>query len=420
MIERKMLSLETTALLDKLYNLRGEDSVILVEMDKQKSKAEETKTRTSAEKIELQGRITDLENDHTNLNTQGERLADLLSSIDRNDYSTVLDRLEIDFEPVSLKDKLDQLLPETIKKVENEIEEAKQKLATVEDEMMSAETTIQELGIRKDQATSNQLHLNEYFNLALNGNISITRDEITALLIELNLSEDEAREGAKLLMFPEDALYEYDRRYSKEPQTGKSISEVLAEANAAVEEKEETVVENNVIEEESNTEESFEIADIDSEEITNEEIEEEVVVNDEEQADENTDFEESINASLSDDSSEEIKKILADHNIDFLDISSDDMAKIVDNYDGEIIKNNIETVKKHSIDTDMLVDNVSLLYDKELSDKINLLISVGKEPLDIYFNAKVLVKYDFKGLSDAIELLKENGLEPKKVPLMAY
>ena len=34
----KTLSLETTKLLDKLYNLRGNDSVVLVEMDKQKEK----------------------------------------------------------------------------------------------------------------------------------------------------------------------------------------------------------------------------------------------------------------------------------------------------------------------------------------------------------------------------------------------
>ena len=36
----KALSLETTKLLDKMYNLRGKDSVVLVEMDKQKDKAE--------------------------------------------------------------------------------------------------------------------------------------------------------------------------------------------------------------------------------------------------------------------------------------------------------------------------------------------------------------------------------------------
>ena len=40
----KALSLETSKLLDKMYNLRGKDSVILVEMDKQKEKANKTQT----------------------------------------------------------------------------------------------------------------------------------------------------------------------------------------------------------------------------------------------------------------------------------------------------------------------------------------------------------------------------------------
>ena len=36
----KTLTPEVSGILDKLYNLRGEDSVILVEMEKQKNKAE--------------------------------------------------------------------------------------------------------------------------------------------------------------------------------------------------------------------------------------------------------------------------------------------------------------------------------------------------------------------------------------------
>ena len=57
----KALSLETTKLLDKMYNLRGKDSVVLVEMDKQKDKAEKTLERTTEEKSNLQDKIAKLE-----------------------------------------------------------------------------------------------------------------------------------------------------------------------------------------------------------------------------------------------------------------------------------------------------------------------------------------------------------------------
>jgi len=93
----KALSPDVSALLDKLYNLRGEDSIVLVEMDKQKDKAEETKARTTEEKKNLQEKIADLEKQHEELNDQGEKLIELLSGIDRDEYATVLDRLRIDF-----------------------------------------------------------------------------------------------------------------------------------------------------------------------------------------------------------------------------------------------------------------------------------------------------------------------------------
>ena len=45
-----ILTNEVVKILDKLYNLRGEDSVILTQMEEEKSAAEETKLRTSQEK----------------------------------------------------------------------------------------------------------------------------------------------------------------------------------------------------------------------------------------------------------------------------------------------------------------------------------------------------------------------------------
>ena len=37
-----------------------------------------------------------------------------------------------------------------------------------------------------------------------------------------------------------------------------------------------------------------------------------------------------------------------------------------------------------------------------------------------YFVRLVLVKYDLKGLNNTISVLQISGLDPKKVPLMAY
>ena len=102
------MTVNTEVLLDKLYNLRGSDSEILREMDRQKNKAEETRVRTTEEKSKLQSDISELKKQREELEEQGEKFKEILQGIHREDYETVLTRLHIDFDPKSLLDKLER------------------------------------------------------------------------------------------------------------------------------------------------------------------------------------------------------------------------------------------------------------------------------------------------------------------------
>ena len=226
----KTSQVEVNKLLDKLYNLRGSDSVVLKEMESERIASEATRDRTTEEKSALQDKIAELQNDSKELNEQGKKLIEVLNGIDKKAYETVIDRLEINFDPEALTEKLNDKLPVTIEKVNDEIARSEEELVKVEEEMNSAITKIEELGIRKDTAMANQEKLNEYFDLALSGNINITRDSITALLEQFDFSEEETREAAKILMFPEDGLYEYDNRLKETVK--KSIGEVIKEAKS--------------------------------------------------------------------------------------------------------------------------------------------------------------------------------------------
>ena len=53
-------------------------------------------------------------------------------------------------------------------------------------------------------------------------------------------------------------------------------------------------------------------------------------------------------------------------------------------------------------------------------EKINKLLSLGKEAKDISLMPSVLTKYDLQGLNNTINVLQISGLDPEKVPLMAY
>ncbi len=379
----KSSTLEVTKLLDKLYNLRGKDSVIFKEMASLEEEAEATRDRTTTEKSSLQDKIAELEQDSKELQEQGKKLTQVLRGINKSDFETVIDRLNIGFDPEALVAKLDKSLPETIDSINNEIKTSEEKLVKVEEEMSSAITTIEEISIRRDAAISNQEKLNEYFDLALSGNINITRDSITALLEQFDFTEEETREAAKILMFPEDALYEYDARI-KNYDKRSSISDVIKEAK-----KEEPVI---------IKEEPKEINEVKEEpKIASSPVVEEKKFD-----------------------KEDLMDLFSEIGLDYLDYTTSDLENVLANFNEKVIRRNVAIFKDNDLSLDVFVDNISLLYDRELEAKVDRLLRIGKSALDIYLNPTVLTKYDYRNLDKAIILLQNSGLDPKKVPLMAY
>lgn len=417
----KAFSNEVKTLLDRLYNLRGEDSIILKKMNKEREDAIETQERTKNEKEVLLQEIERLDNDEKTLAEEGEKLTSVLSNINRDDFANVLARLNIDFEPAMINEKVNSMLPDTISKIATEKKDATEKLENVEEEMNNAIAKVEELGIRKDEALNNQTKLNEYFDLALSGSINITRDAITSLLEKFNFSENDQREAAKLLMFPEDALYEYDASFkSGDKQSGKSITDVLVEAKQESKESifdnqvevvkevvEDTGIDDSAIKEE--TEEIKEdnegplLEDIFSKVINQVEIPEMEV----EQEDSKTEKEKLI-------------ELLKENSIDNLNFTDDELKKIMEHYDKDTLNSNIGILKENKIDLNILKSNYQLLYDKELGLKIEKLLGIGKAAKDISLMPSVLTKYDLQGLNNTINILEISGLDPKKVPLMAY
>ena len=407
----KVLANEVRSLLDRLYNLRGEDSVILVKMNKERQEAIETQERTKNEKEILISEIEKLTNEEKTLASEGEKLTSVLSNINKDDFSNVLERLGIDFNPDLISEKVNSMLPDTIAKVVEENKKASEKLKNVEAEMNNAITKVEELGIRKDEALNAQAKLNEYFNLALAGNINITRDEITNLLEKFDFNDNEQREAAKLLMFPEDALYEYDAGYKSGNQTsGRTISEVIAEA------KKESVVEDTSSDEIKSVEISSNKDSV-LEDIFDKVIEENTIP--EISKPEAEEAKEEIKESNINES-EKLKNLLHSLGFNSNGFSTTSLEKLLANYDEELFKQNVDYIKAKNIDLSILEENVELLFDKELKMKIEKLLELGKDAKDINLTPKVLLKYNLQGLNNTINVLQISGLDPKKVPLMAY
>ena len=200
------------------------------------------------------------------------------------------------------------------------------------------------------------------------------------MLEEFGFNEEEQRETAKILMFPEDALFAYDAKVKAKDKSGKSISEVLQEAKTM-----------RPAESEESHQEDVEISDEKDEEFLEEE--------------------ETKNLTI---------ETLRDCGIDYLDFTSDEIEDLMKHFDEQTIRDNIEFIESKNVSTDIFVHHIKMMYDKELRRKFEFLQNIGKETLDIYLNPGVLTKYTYDQLERITSVIRANGMDPKEIPLMAY
>ena len=397
----------TRKILDRLYNLKGEDSVILTDIAKSMLEAEDIKNTKEKEKKDLEQKITSLTDDINILEQQGGQLKNILKNIDESDFSVLIEKLQLDFNPDILNKKINETLPGTIATVVEEKRQAEEQLNNVKKTMENAITSIEELTLKKEEAVENQSKLNEFLKLALSGNNSLTREAIAGLLEKLNFSKEDQREAAKILMFPEDGLFEYEQALEDGKTSGKSISDIFHEAKENFDQNEENITpktpdstikidipKNNYYSTPEFIESIFTPIEVVEPEQTNE-IEDEI-------------------------NKEDVKKLLKECGFNNNSFSSQAITKIMDNFDSKLISENVEYVDKIGINKELFLENTELLYDKELIAKIDTFIGIGKVPIDIYLNPAILKKYTLEELTNNIDSLKSNGLDPGKVPLMAF
>ena len=408
---------DSSKLLNRLYNLRGEDSVVLKQLDDDNEVALKLKKKNEEEKKELEAKISGLKSDSKKLNTQAEKLTTLLGKSKVEDFAFLNEKLGLDFNPTAVLDRLNNSLSGELEKIDEDLDKGEERLKVVKNDLNSAVSQIDELAIRKTEAIENQAKLNEVFKLALEGSSNITRDSITSLLEKFNFDENEQREAAKLMMFPEDGLYEFDKKYvapAAEKKVTKEEPEVKKEP--VVEVAKEEPVKEKVVEESTNeggylsdSQEESPLVLENSEETLNvpkaEEVKEEKI----EVADKPAKI-----------TKEDVEKALEEAGLNVADFNSIDLNNVVSKFDVDVFKKNVEYVKSQNINFDIFVDNVEFLTDKELVEKMEALVNVGKDPFDIYLNPNVLLKYDLEELKQAINILTDSGLDPKKVPLMAF
>ena len=116
----KNLNSEMKLLLDKLYNLRGEDSIVLVSIEEERQESIKTKERTFKQTAELQDKLSKLESEGQILAKEGESFKNALQTIRKDEFVNVLKELNISFDPNKIKAELDDKLPKTLNEIASE------------------------------------------------------------------------------------------------------------------------------------------------------------------------------------------------------------------------------------------------------------------------------------------------------------
>lgn len=168
--------------LDKLYNLRGSDSAILQEIDTYDEEARHALEVAKGEEVDFKTKISAKEEEKDLYEKQGNKWASFLDIVNPEEVKDVLIAMDSKFNLEREKNTFETKLPELISKIEREISDAKDNLKRVQKDIKAYEKTIKEMSLRREEALENQDLLNMYIDRALNGDLTITREEVTSLL----------------------------------------------------------------------------------------------------------------------------------------------------------------------------------------------------------------------------------------------
>ena len=180
--ENKTISIETEKLLDKLFNLRGPDSVILKDLESMELMETEIVEQMLYAESELTAKISELETKLDTYKTQGDLWANYLTGIKTEDVGEVLKAIDSKFDIESENEKLNVTLKQIVEDLTAEIKTAKDELKEVRAKMHAAESKIKEVHDQKEYAINQQATLNTYIERSLSGDLTLTREELEPFL----------------------------------------------------------------------------------------------------------------------------------------------------------------------------------------------------------------------------------------------
>ncbi len=239
------ISHEEEKLLLKLYNLKSDESTILTNIRNKKNNigemiedAKDSKERTEREKEELEGKLSEF-------TSEKDLFFDTFGGLENSRFQA-LEAVGVTVEIEQLLAALSDKAPEYEDSLRQQIESAKNKIVELFGQISTFGADLESTEEELERAEVDRQALASLVEQSLSGNESdsLSKQYIRSILSNFaDFTEDEITELCKVILFPEDALSEFDRTYDErkaksEAQVEETVAETVEET-PVTEEKEE-------------------------------------------------------------------------------------------------------------------------------------------------------------------------------------
>lgn len=422
------LTQDKLRLLDRLYNLRGDESVITTSIQSRIDDVVSSTNENERIKREQEGIKTDLESELKEFTNQATSFLKSFSNFNDDSFKA-LNAIDVNLELGTLMSKIREAQPQHENVLNGKIDNTEKIIEEKINEIEKLNGIKKEEEEKLEKAENVKVKLNNLLDdILVNENDSYNRGYIKKLLTELDVfNEEEMSELEFLILFPEKGLTEYVNEYKDRedkfiPVFDRGDNNIFAKDIAIEEEQEEPIKE----ESEEKVEEPVEEPVEEIKPIIEEQEETAITPVIEEKDDTITLFSDKTEepVSLETENQEEpqeieesVSKVSESNIIDELglNVTDEKTKEQILNADESLVRMNDEQLRGIDFtkeDETIRFDNFMYLTDKDLTDKITFLRSkgIGDKTIRKEFLAGN-IKYDLESLKNKFESLKTNNIE---------
>lgn len=218
------LTNKTIRLLDRLFNLQGEDNVILADINKRIEETNSSIEETSANQRDNEVKKLDCEGKLSVFKNQKEVFESAFEGLDDETFAALRD-IDVNIEIGTMLTQIAEKSPAYIDSLNSQVEsyqlEIERNIASKEE----LETILSELKSDKTKSEEDRDKLVSLLEQSLSTD-DLERESLTTSYVKKILSlfgvfsDEEVKELAKLIIFPDEGLYEYRESYAERRANG--------------------------------------------------------------------------------------------------------------------------------------------------------------------------------------------------------